>query len=110
MVACKVYPGYSECYEIRTYGGRGAACRGVDASQHAILYMRGTRPFQGSQEPRMAMEPLEVVPDSPDEWLHPMSRLNFQKLYTVDHNVKIRPIGRIASGSQVRFRQYASHQ
>lgn len=92
---------------ISTYGGRGVAKRSVDPDTHAVLYLRGTQPAQGSDEPRMIKQPLEVVVESRDETMNPMSRLNFGKIYTVDHDVKVLPVGRVTSRSMMRFIQYA---
>ena len=58
----------------------------------------------------MAKEPLEVVPENPSENLDYMSRLNFSKIYTVEHNVKVLPIGRISSRSMTRFLEYARYE
>ncbi|KAL5001327.1 hypothetical protein BDV10DRAFT_160449 [Aspergillus recurvatus] len=110
MVVVRQYEQCSWCFAITTYNGRGVAKRGVDPDKHAIVYMRGTRPALGAGEPRMIKEPLEVSPESPDEHLDSMSRLNFSKIYTVEHNVKVLPIGKISSGSMTRFRQYARYE
>ncbi|KAL4938398.1 hypothetical protein BDV06DRAFT_231901 [Aspergillus oleicola] len=97
----------SLCFAISTYGGQGVAKRGVDPSRHAIIYMRDTRPAMSSQEPRMEKDPLEVVPEDPEQQLDLMSRLNFGRIYTVEHNVPMLPMGRIANGSMAKFFQYA---
>jgi hypothetical protein len=62
-----------------------------------------------SEEP-MTKEPLEVAPERAEEILDPMSRLNFGKIYTVEHNVKVLPIGRVTNASMARFLQYASDE
>ncbi|KAL4820316.1 hypothetical protein BDW67DRAFT_115689 [Aspergillus spinulosporus] len=110
MVVFRQHGQCSWCFAITTYNGRGVAKRGVDPDKHAIVYMRGTRPTPGAGEPRMVKEPLEVAPENPDEHLDSMSRLNFSKIYTVEHNVKVLPIGRISSRSMTRFREYARHE
>jgi Family of unknown function (DUF6590) len=51
-------------------------------------------------------EALEVTPDSSREKLHPLSRLNFSKVYTVEHNVKVKSIGRISKMSMPNFKVY----
>ncbi|KAL4973452.1 hypothetical protein BDW66DRAFT_104875 [Aspergillus desertorum] len=110
MVVFRQYEQCSWCFAITTYNGRGVAKRGVNPDKHAIVYMRGTRPTLGPGEPRMIKEPLEVAPETPDEHLDPMSRLNFSKIYTVEHNVKVLPIGQIPSRSMIRFREYARYE
>ncbi|KAL4759999.1 uncharacterized protein BDW70DRAFT_161057 [Aspergillus foveolatus] len=110
MVVFRQYEQCSWCFAITTYNGRGVAKRGVDPDKHAIVYMRGTTPTLGVGEPRMVKEPLEVVPENPGENLDYMSRLNFSKIYTVEHNVKVLPIGRISNRSMTRFREYARYE
>lgn len=61
-------------------------------------------------EPKMSKEPLEVEPARPDQKLDPMSRLNFGKVYTVEHNVKVLPVGKITDRSMARFNSYVKHE
>ncbi|KAJ5878188.1 hypothetical protein N7455_001653 [Penicillium solitum] len=84
---------------------RGKA--GIDRSKHAVIRMRGDRPRTVHSEPRMSKEPLEVDPARPDQKLDCMSRVNFGKVYTVEHNVKFLPVGKITEASRVRFLEYA---
>lgn len=58
----------------------------------------------------MSKEALEVEPAKPDQKLDPMSRLNFGKVYTVEHNVKVLPVGRITDGSMARFNSYVRYE
>lgn len=92
---------------ITTYSGQGVAKAGIDRSKHAIIHMRGNRPRAVQSEPRMVKEPLEVDPARPDQKLDSMSRVNFGKVYTVEHNVKVLPVGKITEASRARFLEYA---
>ena len=59
----------------------------------------------------MVKEPLEVEPhDKTNSRLDPMSRINFGKVYTVEHNVKVSPVGRITKDSLERFMEYTKHE
>ncbi|KAF9893674.1 hypothetical protein FE257_009842 [Aspergillus nanangensis] len=107
MVVVKELAQCSLCFSIHTYGGRGVGKDTSDASKHAIIYMEGHRPVQGPNEPPLTKEPLEIRPVSADEKLDSMSRINFGKLYTVEHNVKVREVGRITQRSMSRFVDYA---
>ncbi|RDW78921.1 uncharacterized protein DSM5745_05773 [Aspergillus mulundensis] len=107
LVVVKHFDQASWCFAISTYGGRGVAKPGVDPSKHAIVYLRNTRPFTGDREPTMHKAPLEIEAEYPEEHLNSMSRLNFGKIYTVEHNVKILPIGRIVEADMSRFFDYA---
>jgi hypothetical protein len=58
----------------------------------------------------MTKEPLEVTPATFDQRLDPMSRLNFGKIYTVEHNVKVLPVGKISERSMPKFLSYAKRE
>ncbi|KAJ5795974.1 uncharacterized protein N7518_004514 [Penicillium psychrosexuale] len=107
MVVVKEQKGCCWCVPITTYSGQGVAKAGVDRSKHAVIHMRGDRPRTVKSEPRMAKEPLEVDPARPDQKLDCMSRVNFGKVYTVEHNVKVLPVGKITEASRARFLEYA---
>ncbi|KAI9043868.1 uncharacterized protein KD926_002759 [Aspergillus affinis] len=110
MVVVKALDQCAWCFPVSTYSRKGVAKTGVDASKHAIIYMQGTEPQRGSGEPQMMKEPLEVAPASPDQKLDYMSRLNFGKIYTVEHNVKVLPVGKITERSMPRFQNYAKSE
>lgn len=88
---------------IYTYNGQGVAKRGVNVQDHAIVYTQGRDPRPDPREPPMTKRPLEFVPSTPDQILDPMSRLNFGKIYTVEHNVKVLKVGHISSRSMAAF-------
>lgn len=48
----------------------------------------------------MTKRPIQVTPKSPRDKLDPMSRINYAKIYTVEHNVKVCFIGQIAPSSE----------
>ncbi|KAL4882098.1 hypothetical protein BJY04DRAFT_188020 [Aspergillus karnatakaensis] len=110
FVVVKPLEKVSWCFIITTYNGRGLAKQGIDPSKHAVIYMSNTDPMVAANEPPMPKEPIGVDPDRPDEGLHHMSRINFGEMYTVEHNVKILPIGRISKDSMPRFIEYASEE
>jgi hypothetical protein len=58
----------------------------------------------------MAKEPLEVDPVRPDQKLDCMSRVNFGKIYTVEHNINVLPVGKIMEASRARFLEYAQSE
>ncbi|KAJ0425002.1 hypothetical protein BJY00DRAFT_275711 [Aspergillus carlsbadensis] len=110
MVVLKSFEQYSWCFAISTYGGRGLAKPGLDPYKHAVMHMSGTPPRLGSNEPITIKEPLEVECERFDESLHSKSRLNFGKIYTVEHNVKVLPIGEISEASMPKFLEYAREE
>ncbi|KAL4986564.1 hypothetical protein BDW68DRAFT_178686 [Aspergillus falconensis] len=107
MVVVRRFGQYSWCFAVTTYGGRGVAKWGLDPSKHAVLYKYGTTPTVRANEPTMVKRPLPVVLATEEQPFDPMSRLNFGKIYTVEHNVMIMPIGRIAPEAMETFTRYA---
>ncbi|CBF86722.1 hypothetical protein AN2377.2 [Aspergillus nidulans FGSC A4] len=86
MVVFRKIEQVSWCFAITTYGGRGLKKSGLNPSQHVVLYERGTTPIIRTDEPPMTMGPLPVVLAAETGRLDSMSRLNFGKIYTVEHN------------------------
>ncbi|KAF2685720.1 hypothetical protein K458DRAFT_248088, partial [Lentithecium fluviatile CBS 122367] len=86
------------CLSIQTYRGRGVPANKVK-SHHAIMYTGDHPPPPLAPEyPRGPYElgmgdPIRVIPYKPWERMNPVSRVNFTKLYTVEHNVKVHMFG-----------------
>jgi ankyrin repeat protein len=71
---------------------------------HAVIYTDnypGTLPSE-----LLTKKPLRVIPDSPELKLGPTSRINFGKIYTVEHNVKVKKLGRIADECMFLLKLY----
>lgn len=79
----------------------------MNPQDHAVIHMKHSEPFNNSPEPRITKEPLEVKPAAHDQKLDKMSRLNFGRVYTVEHNVKVMPVGKISERSMPKLRGYA---
>ncbi len=84
-----------------TYGGKGLMKRGAHAKDHAAIYS-GKRPSiaNGEVDKGLILRPIKFYPSSKTHELHPMSRINYAKVYTVEHNVKVWFIGRVAKESE----------
>ena len=48
-------------------------------------------------------DPIEIIYSNPRDKLDPDSLVNYAKIYTVEHNVKVHFIGRIAEQSESTF-------
>ncbi len=90
--------GHSICIPILTYGNQGVLKRGVHPEDHAVVYSSKTRgPYLLEDEKGlMTKHPIRVEVFMDSQKLDPLSRLNYAKLYTVEHNVKVFFIGRVA--------------
>ncbi|KAI9846411.1 MAG: hypothetical protein M1837_004002 [Sclerophora amabilis] len=80
---------------------------GVNVQDHAVVYMQGTTPYLLENEGPLSKDPLEIIPKTPEERLDPLSRINFGKVYTVEHNVKVREVGKIAPNSMPKLKAFA---
>ena len=76
---------------ITTYSKRGAVGR-PDAAHHAIAYI-GQEPRQKEGE-NLNRHAIQIEPRG-SATLHPASRINFSKVYTIEHNVKVKNIGKV---------------
>jgi hypothetical protein len=61
--------------------------------------MSDTKPAKLPEESDLNKKPIAVDKSSPDQKLHPSSRLNFAKIHTVNWNVKVMNVGRVARES-----------
>jgi hypothetical protein len=62
--------------------------------------MSDSHPARLPEETGMTKQAISVDPSGPDQKLDQMSRINFGKMYTVEHNVKVMSVGKISEGSR----------
>ena len=104
FVVVRDQSGHCTCLPLTTYGGQGVMKRGVNAKDHAVVYSEGERPrFMPGEERKMNKKPLRIKIEDPMEKIDPMTRINFSKAYTVEHNVKVVKIGRIPDADDLRL-------
>jgi hypothetical protein len=93
---------------IQTYSRRGVSAVKMK-SHHAIIFTGDYAPApQPSELPKGPWElPMgdSIRVESTNLWekLDPLSRVNFQKIYTVEHNVKVYDFGKVAKESMVKL-------
>ncbi|OBT74595.1 hypothetical protein VF21_06399 [Pseudogymnoascus sp. 05NY08] len=104
FIIVKSYEGHSTCLPILTYSNQGTAKPGVKAQHHAIIYSSKRPPSELSGEPELLNVPIRIEMASPADRLVPESRLNYAKVYTVEHNVKVHFIGRVHKDSSSTFK------
>ncbi|OAK95405.1 hypothetical protein IQ06DRAFT_59089 [Phaeosphaeriaceae sp. SRC1lsM3a] len=96
---------FSVCLRISTYSGQATTKSGVVGRDHAaVIYKDGAVTLHEGE--RLEKGPIEIKVENPEMTIDPMSRINFAKPYTVEHNVKIRNIGRIVGASVGLVDQY----
>lgn len=90
---------FSVCLRISTYSGKGTTKSGVASRDHAAVVALGDTYIPQPNGETMDKDPIEVKIENADMTIDPMSRINFTKPYTVEHNVKMRNIGRVVGDS-----------
>ncbi|KAI0876581.1 hypothetical protein GGS24DRAFT_513472 [Hypoxylon argillaceum] len=93
--AGQFYSHHSTCVPILTYDRRGCGKRGVKPSKHGIIFAVGQKPRLLRDEPELGFAPVPLEMYAEGETLAKESRVNYSKLVTIEHNVKVFFIGRI---------------
>ncbi|KAJ2902324.1 hypothetical protein MKZ38_000714 [Zalerion maritima] len=91
--------GNCTCVPILTYRNLGCRKNGVKARMHGIIYgnneksSKRAKPLDG--EPKLGFPPVCMKVTAPGEKLARESRVNYAKLATIEHNIKVFFIGRL---------------
>jgi hypothetical protein len=101
----------SICSPILTYNNQGVSKDSVVKWKHAIAFTgrKDKEPSPHQLELPVVgeygmMSPIRIKARSKQEKLHAMSRINFSKMYTVEHNVKVYDFGDVDSQHKERLR------
>ncbi|KAG4027280.1 hypothetical protein MFRU_031g00290 [Monilinia fructicola] len=87
--------GNAICCPIHTYSGRGTSKPNLsDKNMHAAAYSHTEEP-QLLAEEELMIEPFPIIVEDAEAKIHPMSRINFSKVYTVEYYVRVCNIGRV---------------
>ncbi len=108
FVVVRAKQGHCLCLPIATYRGRGTLKHTEKSAQdHAIIVTFGDEPQLLIDEVQLTKQPLKVkCEDDSQGKLHPSSRINFSKVYTIEYNFKVRTYGRIATESKPLLQRY----
>ncbi|OAA45181.1 hypothetical protein BBO_03759 [Beauveria brongniartii RCEF 3172] len=87
--------GHCTCVPILTYGGKACKKSGVKPEKHGIVYERGQKSKKLDGEPSLGFSPVRVEMTEEGERISRESRVNYSKLVTVEHNVKVFFIGHV---------------
>jgi hypothetical protein len=96
--------GYALCCPIQTYQKRGTTKSRINVENHAIVYAAGSEPKLLPEEELPGMGSFPIVMEDKSVTVDQSSRLNFGKVYTVEHNIKVRNVGKINKESLSRLR------
>ena len=92
---------YCSALPIASYGHQGVGKRGVKKSEHSIIYtskvppdpLPAELPERGDQG--MRPQPIRVDTDDPSDKLDGVSRLDYGKVHTIQHNIKVKSFGKV---------------
>jgi hypothetical protein len=73
------------------------------SKHHAIIYSSKDLPKELEGEGKLSKAPIRVKIDNLYDKLDPESRVNYSKLYTVEHNIKVQFIGEVYENSKHTF-------
>jgi hypothetical protein len=73
---------------------------GVKQEEHAVIYTGDGPPPPLEGEEDIYKKPIKMIGNTKRDKLDPKSRLNYSKIYTVEHNVKVCFIGYIDPNSE----------
>jgi hypothetical protein len=95
---------------IHTYQNKGTTARSARPRDHVIVYSEGRQPSLVPGEDRSIRDrdPIKVNMDPKGEPLNAAARLNLAKIYTIEHNIPIFPVGKISSKDIEKIRGYCS--
>lgn len=88
-----------------TYGHQGTLKKGITVDTHGIVYTGDKPPKPLKGESRLSWPPVQIIGHSKRDKLSSKSRVNYAKIYTVEHNVKVLFVGKIAKECQHQFRK-----
>jgi hypothetical protein len=94
------------CLAIYTYGGQGTTKSNVRPQDHAVVYVQGHEEPAPLPEEQSKKGAFPIIVEEPTETIVPMSRLDFSRIYTVEHNVKVLKVGRISPEHHERLEKY----
>jgi hypothetical protein len=94
---------------IVTYQGLGVAKPGIIINHHTIAFTSRSEPKLENNEERACLssgpmlQAIRVRPKHKGNELRPMSRIDFGRIYTVDHTVKVYDFGKVHENYLERF-------
>jgi hypothetical protein len=97
---------FSVCLRISTYSGQATTKPGVAAHQHAAVISEGGTAVPHWKGEQLSKDPIEVKLENMEVMIDGMSRINFAKPYTVEHNIRVKNIGRVVGESVARLESH----
>ena len=74
--------------------------KGAHPEYHAVIYTSKSPEMKRGE--KITKKPVKMDPITPRDKLDPTSRINYAKVYTVEHNVKVHFVGKIIDKHEQR--------
>ncbi|OQN98508.1 hypothetical protein B0A48_15769 [Cryoendolithus antarcticus] len=84
---------------ILTYDHQGAKKRLLNASENGIIFTGKAVPAGAPRVPGLLDQPIRVNADDPTDKLDVESLIHYGKVYTIEHNIKVKPFGMVHDNS-----------
>ena len=81
--------------QISTHGGRATTKKGLNQEEHTIVYTGSEVPSKIKGETKLRKDAINIIPVNPAEKLDALSRVNLAKTFPVEHNVKVKEVGKV---------------
>ncbi|KAL1841931.1 hypothetical protein VTJ49DRAFT_6322 [Mycothermus thermophilus] len=95
FIIVRTYEGHSHCVPILTYGRQACKKNGVKPDKHGIVHQHNKDPRRLKGEPRLGIPPVRVKLYERAEKISVESRINYSKVYSIEHNVRVFFIGSV---------------
>ena len=112
FIVVKRRPSHSLCLAITTYGGKsggGGGSSGTNPGRpmdFAVLYSASVEPASPYEEEGITREPIAMIIEDEDQYISPIARLDFGRVYTVEDSLKTMKIGRVHPASLPLLEKY----
>lgn len=109
MIVVRQRYGYCWCVAINTYGGKGLAGKNpsdAKVQSHTVVHESTARPFTFQEEQGLMNKEPIAIKMVQGHTLDKASRLNYAKVSTVEHNVKVMDIGMVSTASMPYFQAH----
>jgi hypothetical protein len=98
----------SICVCINSRSEQTNTTLGMAGNHHAALILQGAIVTHHEQGEALTKDPIEMKIENDTLHIDPISRVDFTKLYTVEHNVKVQNLGRVVGPSVARLKHYVA--
>ncbi|KAK3396179.1 hypothetical protein B0T20DRAFT_501438, partial [Sordaria brevicollis] len=106
FVVIRKHLNHSLCFAIVNGGAKSIAKNRARGEHLAVLYSTNVRPPKADEEEGIVFDPIAVIMEEGKQNISPLARLDFSRVYTVEHDLKVMKIGRVHPDSHSKLDDY----